>query len=75
MTIRTFMPKEYEQIPKPKLEIFIGSENHTRDRICLKNSTDMKILQSWEQHSQERKRPYKIKQKGNLLFLLKERLI
>lgn len=72
--IRTYLPDEFNKIPKKDLIDFIGAnENNAVGRILIGNRKDQEILKSWEQHFKSVKVPYAIEQRGKVLYLWKER--
>jgi len=76
MILRTYLPEEFNKIPKKDLMEFIGAgQGNISGCIQADKRRDTEILEVWERHFKSVKSPYCIEQRGNLLYLLKERRV
>ena len=76
MILRTYLPEEFNKIPKENLMEFIGAgQGNISGCIQAGKRRDTEILEVWEQHFKGVKVPYRIEQRGNLLYLIKERRV
>jgi len=74
--IRTYLPEEFEKIPKKNLIEFVGAgQGNVAGSIQATKRRDTEILEVWEWHFRHVKVPYRIEQRGNLLYLIKERRV
>jgi len=76
MILRTYLPEEFNKIPKKDLMEFIGAgQGNISGCIQAGKRRDTEILEVWERHFKSVKVPYRIEQRGNLLYLIKERRV
>ena len=64
----------FKQSEGSEMIVFLGSQKKDRiKRLMVYNSEDMDILKTWEDHFKLYDIPYAVEQKGDELYLWKER--